>query len=50
MGTKVPIQQPFWGGVSLHQPVRSTVFSPADFERAVGPSKKMRTLLQDYTH
>ena len=28
MGTKVPIQLPFWGGVSPLQPARSAVFSP----------------------
>ena len=26
MGTKVPIQLPFWGGVSPLQPMRSIVF------------------------
>ncbi len=26
MGTKVPIQLPFWGGVSLILPMRSIVF------------------------
>ena len=26
MGTKVPIQHPFWGGVSPYQPMRSIVF------------------------
>jgi hypothetical protein len=29
MGTKVPIQLPFWGGVSPLQPARSAVFPPA---------------------
>ena len=28
MGTKVPIQLPFWGGVSPLQPARSAVFPP----------------------
>ena len=28
MGTKVPIQLPFWGGVSPLQPARSAAFSP----------------------
>jgi len=37
MGTKVPIQQPFWGGVSLLQPMRSIVlfFAGLDTVRKV---------------
>src|SRR5208337_4148898 len=52
MGTKVPIQLPFWGGVSPLQPARSAVFSPrlryrpvtARFRPTTGPDNGRRRL------
>jgi hypothetical protein len=38
MGTRVPIQLPFWGGVSYLQPMRSIVFLPLASTTAAAPA------------